>query len=635
MVNRIFKLFAAVLFVLSLAACSKKDFVESLEPTEPSTIGELLPLTLSAKQDHTTRAVLDGGVTKWNASEYIGVVAAKDGSFTGTDMQPFVSKNASLSQTAQFSGSLQDGGEGTYRLYAISPYKESVAAANPTYNLPQIQTPEAGSWDPACVFMLGISDEQEDLEDVSEATGGLTFTHKLGWLCMSFNGFDSAMDEEVVYVRISSSVTMAGDFTANLTEQTINTTGAVDKFIIADYSSKHIRLEDLQAYITMFPGTYSSVDIAVKTKGSATGQYGHYIECTRTNLTISAGCLMAAEVSADCTTTGCSTEVASSMSSICGTSLPSKSSKTDALNVLLIGHSFGIDCTEHLPGLLSDAGISNLNLCRFHNNDCQLNEYWNFIKTKGTPQQYYSRNGSGWNQSIPTPGIVDKFIDIAWDIIVLQQSTCDGRQQSHPNWGGAADYSTYQPYLSLMIEYIVCTQRTRLNKSPYIVWNMIRSSKSNYEEKYSQIVDATRSLKAETGIGLILTPGTAMMTARKKSTYGFDFTNPDIYHILCRDIGSGGWHASEGLGRYLEACTWFEQLVVPVYKAADANLSVVGNNYLPTAYCLEWSGEDDKVTAEKAAALQAIAHATRVADPADNAANEEYPGNPFYSTNPR
>lgn len=629
MVKNSIKYLALLLFVF--VSCTKE------EPCE-STVGNKVDMTVKAEEGSLTRTSFNGSnAALWEEYDLIGVLASCGSTYTDDSFQRFYGNNSSASATASFSGTLTDVGAGVYTLYALYPFRETIAGNTVSSELPWIQHPGSNTWDPKCDFMLGSSSSTSgSVSGVANAETDISFNHKMGWLALSFSGFSDCAAENVRYVRISTGYggnPIAGSFSVDITHPGNPITPSSDasersNFVIADFSDKNVTLSSLTAYFTLFPVTDATIEIAVKTTG-------HYIECTRTGLTITAGQIVSAEVTRS-STNGTTADPATSTASICGT-LPSMSSKTSGtLNALLLGHSFGLDCTEHLPGLLSDAGITNLNLCRFHNNDCQLNEYWSFITTKGAPQEYYSRNGSGWNKSATTPRVIDKLMDTAWDVIVLQQSTCDGRSQRSPNWGGAADYSTYQPYLSLIMEYIVCTQRTRQNKNPYIVWNMIRSSQSDWRAKYSLIVSATRSMKAETGIDLILTPGTAMMTARTDDTkYGFDFTDDKVYHILCRDIGSGGWHASQGLGRYLEACTWFEQLVVPIYKAADPNLTVVGNGYLPTDYCKEWSDDSDKVTAQKAAALQAIAHATKVADPANNESGKDYPGNPFYSTNPQ
>lgn len=601
--------------LLCLVACTSKN---DIQPAG----SERCSVKVRANHEMATRVSYDDEnlCAKWAAGEQIGVTAACNGTFTDGILQCFTGQNSVEATSAEFEGTLTECGAGSYALYAISPYKPSMHSACATLNLPQIQYPSASGWDISCDFMVGAS-ESQNVSSVAEATGSIAFSHKMGWLCLSFSGFGTSQSEQVQYVRVScSDAAIAGDFTVNLTAGTISTANASDKFIIADYSDKNINLGDLKAYITMFPGNYSSIDIAVKTSG-------HYIECTRTGLNLAAGEMKSATVNFDSNKDSNGT----SQSSLTSADLPSMSSKTegDNLNVLLIGHSFGIDCSQHLPGLLDAAGITNLSLSRFMQSDGQLDEYWSKIKTNTSPEAFHFVDNHTWGARGNTVNQAMK--DTSWDVIILQQSTCDGRGQTGPDWGGAANYSTYQPWLALILEYIVSTQKFRQDNIPFIVWNMIDVSKTDYDQKYEKLTEATATMKAATGIKLILTPATSMLTARTDENsltkYGWDFTDAGTYHMLCRDVngtgaGSFGWHASEGLGRYLQACTWFEQLICPIYKAADESLTVVGNTYRPTDKTTGgWTDDNDLVTDGKAAALQAIAHATKT-------------NNPFSATNP-
>lgn len=629
MVKNILKYTVCMLFACSILSCSNEETVAG------SNEGKQITLTVGASDNSmSTRTVYDAvnNNAKWGIKESIGVAAYKNDAFTDAKIPEFVGNNDAEARSAQFSGTLTDKGTGNYTLYGIYPYQNAMYTnGDISVNLNMLQYPTATSWDPTTDFMVGKSGTETNatgIAGITDANKVINFKHLLGWLKLSFSGFNNCTvgeqqnvdctDDIVKYVRISTGhegKAIAGDFKISLLGESISTTDATDKFIIADYSDKNITLGGLTAILTLLPNaeneTYATVDIAVKTDK-------HYIECTRSNLVITASKINEATVNYSNGAT-----VKTSQEDLCEANLPSMSSKTEgSLNVLLLGHSFGIDCTEHLPGLLQVAGITNLNLCRFHQNDCQLNEYWQFITTKTPPQQYYWCENSQWKVNGATK-INDKLIDTAWDVVIMQQSTCDGRSQTAPDWGGAANYSTYQPWLSLLLEYIVTTQKTRKGKTPYIAWNMIHSSRTSWQDKYDKIVEATTSMQAETGIKLILTPSTAMQTARltqNSTTFGFDFSDANTYHILCRDInGPIGWHASEGLGRYLMACTWFEQLIVPIYKNANVT-TVVGNEYRPAETVKSF--EEDVVTAEKAAALQNIAYDTKT-------------NNPFSSSNPQ
>lgn len=601
--KNILKISGVLLIAGNIAACSNLGIVGPEEPANQES--ERIALSVKASQGTLTRASFDSstGLAKWGAGESIGVVAALGNNFTESFLQQFEGANTSSSAGASFSGSLIGSDPGTYRLYAISPYISGTPSSNPALSLPMVQYPEAEGWDLACDYMLGQSVAQVCASNVGDATAPISFSHKVGWLKLSFAGFSDSATEKVQYVRISSNTAMAGDFTANLINQTITVSSTADKFIIADFSSKNIALQDLNAYITLFPVTNIDIDIAVKTTG-------HYIQCHRTGLTVNAGDMVSATVNKK---TGDYEDT--DQSRICGT-MPSMCSKTDQtqkLNVLLLGHSFGIDATEYVPDLFAADGITNVNLCRFHNNDCTLDEYWDFIKcvsNKGCPQKYCWTVNNVW-QETGSIRVIDKLADTKWDVIVLQQSTPDGRHGGRPDFDGCADYSTYQPYLSLIMEYIYCSQQIYQNNTPYLAWNMIRSYKANYITVYNQIVTATKAMSEETGISHIIAPGTAMMKAREEYTGSEEFQNLDLgYRLLTRD----NWHASLGIGRYVEACTWFEMLFKPIYASGNVDITVVGNTFRPT----QSSFTQDVVDDTKALTLQNIAVAT-AADPYNEA----------------
>lgn len=583
MVTKLREFISAVLLIGSVTACTQDGIYELGILAESMPDGGWKSLTISASQSIDTRAVYDdvNSCALWTIGETIGVVAACDGQYTDTDLQPFDGDNTVASTRANFSGSLRDGGAGAYQLFAVSPYAPDLRSSGPSLFLPNIQYPDADSWDPTCDFMLGVSAVQPDLTDVSKAKGTLTFSHKVGWLCLSFSGFGASQNEKVSYVRISCSDGdyMAGAFSANLTDQTITVSNGQDEFIMADYSGKNITLGQLTAYLTMLPGSYPTLEIAVKTSN-------HYIECTRTGLSISSGDMVIAPVTYKA---GDSNET--SQASLCG-EMPSMASRTDGqLNVLLLGHSFGLDSSEYVPSLLQAAGVTNVNLCRFYYPDCSLEQYWDFISVEGAPSffYYWSPGNNAWSQ-FNSLKVADKLSDTAWDVIILQQST----PGLAVPFGGSADYSSYQPYLSLLMEYIVSTQKSRQNgNAPCIVWNMIHSYRDKYTNMYDAMVTAVGQMQDESGISIVLTPATAMRVAR--SVY-----SDDKYMDLCRD----NWHASMGIGRYVEACTWFEQLFAPIY---GDGLTVAGNSFRPEEYTSFEGSTDDKVDATMAANLQDIA----------------------------
>ena len=596
MVKNILKYIAAAVMIAVLPlSCAK----EEIDPGA-STLDTDVDVTLAAASQGTKTVFNGTDAANWSVGDSIGVTCKVGAEYTNSILRKFTHSSASAARSVSFSGKLVEKGAATYTIYAVYPYQESKYADNLTYTLPNIQHPTATSWDPDCDIMVGKTTAQTATASVTEATGAISFKHMMGWLKLSFSGFGSdIMDEHVHYIRVAShsgGAPIAGDFTINLEDQSIVATEARDQFIIADFhdennAANHIALKDLTAYITMLPGTYGKIMISVKTDS-------HYILCgERTNLTIEAGKISPASV-----TLKAADKTNADMSELIGT-MPTKSSKTDALNVLALGHAWTEDAMHYLPNLCSAAGLENVNLHYFFYADCSLDQYWEFIKTDTAPSYYYSYDSTnGWTAQTGVK-ISDVLEGTAWDVVIFEHKAPGHWVKD--NFIGAADYSTYRPYLNFLLEYVHSTVHTRQGTYPFLVWNMFRSYNSlhqvdcddDYTNMYNAVLAATNSMQSEFHFPLILTPATAFQTAR---TGTFSDTK---YQLLLRD----GVHASYGLGRYLEACVWFQQLIVPIYTSAGVT-SVVGNTFLPSA--TEKSFADDEVTSAHASTLQSIASST-------------------------
>lgn len=138
------------------------------------------------------------------------------------------------------------------------------------------------------------------------------------------------------------------------------------------------------------------------------------------------------------------------------TFLPDRPAEGEQLNILLVGHSFGVDATEYLPALMVESGIDNVNIGRFFYPNCDLARHYEYYVNETPYTYYYSPAGS--TKYIPFYGESNKTLkevinDTAWDLIVFQQSI---------SIEGAGDYSTYQPYLNDLLDAITSVRRKYL-----------------------------------------------------------------------------------------------------------------------------------------------------------------------------
>ena len=316
---------------------------------------------------------------------------------------------------------------------------------------------------------------------------------------------------------------------------------------ILSLNMKDIIAEDgkVVAYMMMFPAALGGKDINVKlwteTNKSLTGT----IHCEADQ---EGGILYSYDVNVESTGTP--------------SGLPDKPSKGETLNILLVGHSFGVDATEYLPSLLADAGINNVNIGRFYYPNCDLARHYDYFINE-TPYTYFYCQAGNTKYTGAQRSLKSVVEQMRWDIVIFQQSI---------NIEGAGTYSTYQPYLNDLIKGVKNISIENHNMVPFIGWHMFWGYGRNYSAMFSKIKDATKQMMAETGINIIIPTGAAFDFARTKS-----YPNGDSEAKFLDEIYGDGFHSSRGVGRYLGACTWFEAIIKPIY-----GISVSGNGFRMT-----------------------------------------------------
>ena len=242
------------------------------------------------------------------------------------------------------------------------------------------------------------------------------------------------------------------------------------------------------------------------------------------------------------------------------------------MNILLFGHSFGVDSTEYLPALLDAAGITDVRLGRIVKANCSMEEHYNFFAADVLDSNFsYTECAPGSTTWQKLDRTAKQAIDAhAWDYVIFQNSLeNEGR------------YETAQPYLNNLVSYVRSRSRELYGREPVICWNMFwpisklaedgsnstltyrlsfyGNSSTNMWKAYKR---ATRELMADTGITNIVPTGTAIINLRASSL------NTSAMNEFTRDK----YHLSEGVGRYAAACTLFEYFIKSKY-----GVSVLGN----------------------------------------------------------
>lgn len=276
-------------------------------------------------------------------------------------------------------------------------------------------------------------------------------------------------------------------------------------------------------------------------------------------------------------------------SSATGAIFPGRPKEGEQLHILILGHSFSANVFNQLPAITVAAGVKDVHYGYFYVSNCQLQQYWNSILNDTYIQFYYNCPAGKSSSSAFTKRVDDVLTQYPWDIVLFQQSIGS-------SWEGR--YASYQPYLNNLAEHVRTVCYAAHGFEPAIGWHMFWSFNPDMSYKapvidntmggYNANVNAAQEMMADTGIKIVVPSGTAMQNARQTSL------NTPASQVFTDD----GYHASNGIGKYVAACAWFQYLIAPVY-----GIDITGNTYRPTSY----SFEGDKVTDEVAAILQKCA----------------------------
>ena len=229
---------------------------------------------------------------------------------------------------------------------------------------------------------------------------------------------------------------------------------------------------------------------------------------------------------------------------LCNAPLPYMPNKLD---VLFIGNSFSIDTSTALPEILRSMGINNVNVYVLYRGGCSMKQHYEYYKSGEKVYELYRYNSQGEQQLEKTTSIGEVMQRFPYDVVVWQQYSLE-----------SGDYSTYEPYLSKLIQ---AYNITKLSARTTFAFNETWAYASNHKNltKYKtqknmwkSICTSVRKMKAASGIDVVIPCGTAVQNARGVAALNVD-------NELTRD----GTHINLYAGRYLLACTFFESIIAP------------------------------------------------------------------------
>lgn len=263
------------------------------------------------------------------------------------------------------------------------------------------------------------------------------------------------------------------------------------------------------------------------------------------------------------------------------------------LRILAIGNSFSDDGMEHLPALLKDLGVEDVELARLFVGGCTLERHMKFYNAEESAYEFYHSEAgrNKWVKAEEKYSIQRALSMGEWDIITMQQAS-----------GVSGLYDSYVPHLEQLIAAV-----RKAQPQAELVWHMTWAYSTdsthgeypNYDrdqqKMYRAITECVHNLLGDYKyIKTIIPSGTAIQSLRESAINN----SP-------KDFTRDGYHMDLGAGRYALACTWYERLIRPY-----THRSMMGNT-------LRLDLGDVKVTDQTApylqkAARQAVKHPFKV-----------------------
>ncbi len=266
----------------------------------------------------------------------------------------------------------------------------------------------------------------------------------------------------------------------------------------------------------------------------------------------------------------------------CSSEKELQSSKTK-IRLLSIGNSYSQDALAYVPFIMRNMGVDvDLQIGILMQSSATLAMHVdNFEKDTAAYTFYLYNGGSSW-QKLGKKTIQWALNNYQWDIVSLQQGA-----------GGAFRWSTIQPYLNKLINFISAYDTEPIK----LIWYQSQSrpaqsnSGANWDdetitEHYMSTAEVSKRIMEETACEILVPVGTAIQNARSVMSIkalGDYANNPLNTSGLGYLEAYDGVHAQEGLPCQIEAYT-FVQVLLDVYGFKDN--SIIGETTRVTS---EWA----------------------------------------------
>lgn len=214
--------------------------------------------------------------------------------------------------------------------------------------------------------------------------------------------------------------------------------------------------------------------------------------------------------------------------------------RPDTLRILAIGNSFSEDAVENnLCELLDAAGIPAI-IGHMYIGGCSLERHCNNALSDAGVYRY-RKIVDGKKVESNDVKLSEALLDEPWTHVSLQQAS-----------GLSGLYSTYEPFLTALIEYVAVLVPAGTALMFHQTWAYSKdSSHSDFPlygksqmNMYVSILEAvSEAMSKHPQLTVLIPSGTAIQNARTSS----------MGDVFTRD----GFHLDFNYGRYAAACTWF------------------------------------------------------------------------------
>lgn len=244
------------------------------------------------------------------------------------------------------------------------------------------------------------------------------------------------------------------------------------------------------------------------------------------------------------------------------------------LKILCIGNSFSRDSLSYVPIILNRLNI-DVEIGILYHAGCSMQNHW---ENRTTANYYifdhYTKSAGKWSSSATGTNynktLADGLNAAAWDVVVFQQNSLN-----------STTYSTYQPYLNNLIDYIVGTL-----PNVKIWWNLTHayavgysgiSSMTDSDNMADAVKVNAKKVLEETAVQMVLPYGVAVQLARHDST----LDNISGLNDLCQ---SDYLHLHDGIGCQVAAYANAEAILryLGIKKSVMGDTLSVDSTFLTT-----------------------------------------------------